>query len=80
MTKWELFKAGWRPTLGWLSFVIIFSAFIIHPALLWTVSLFNIKITVPVMDSNAILNVVALIIGVGAMRTVEKINGISDKK
>lgn len=79
MTKWEFFKSGWRPMLGWLSLVIVFSAFIVHPFLLWVVALFFPGIVPPVLDSTAILNVIALIIGVGTMRTIEKLKGIPDK-
>lgn len=78
MGKWDFFKSGWRPLLGWLSLVIIFAAFIIHPAMIWTISLFGLKIIPPIIDSTAIMNIIALILGVGAMRTVEKLGGISN--
>ena len=74
MTKWTFFKAGWRPALGWLSVIIIFYSFIVHPALVWYVLWTGSKMAVPMIDSGALLNLVAIVIGVGAMRTYEKMN------
>ena len=71
--KWTLYKAGWRPALGWLSVLIVFYAFIVHPSLVWYISLMGYKITIPVIDAAAMINLVAIVIGVGAMRTYEKV-------
>ncbi len=73
-TKWGFYKAGWRPALGWLSVLIVFYSFIIHPVILWIVIFKGITITPPVIDATALLNLVAIIIGVGAMRSYEKVN------
>ena len=73
ISKWTFFKAGWRPALGWLSVIIVFYSFIIHPAIIWWVILNGYVITVPMIDSTALLNLVAIVIGVGAMRTYEKV-------
>lgn len=81
VSSWTFFKAGWRPALGWLSVAIVFYSFIIHPALIWWVILNGYKITIPMIDSAALLNLVAIVIGVGAMRTYEKVrfNEMSDR-
>lgn len=78
MTKWEFFKSGWRPMLGWLSLIIVFSSYIIHPLLLWVVAFFFPGVVPPTIDSSSIINIVTLIIGVGAMRTIEKLKGVPD--
>jgi len=72
MPKWTFYKAGWRPALGWLSVLIIFWAFLIHPALTWYIALMGYKVVIPAIDATAMLNLVAIVIGVGAMRTYEK--------
>lgn len=78
MTKWDFFKSGWRPLLGWISLIIVFAAFIIHPLLLWVIAFFKLGIVAPIIDPIAILNIVGLIVGVGVMRTIEKVNGVPD--
>ena len=72
-TKWTFYKSGWRPALGWLSVIIIFYAFILHPSLVWYISFMGYNITIPVIDSAALLNLVAIVVGIGAMRTYEKV-------
>jgi hypothetical protein len=71
--KWTLYKAGWRPALGWLSVLVVFYAFILHPSLVWYISLTGLKMNIPVIDAAAMINLVAIVIGVGAMRTYEKV-------
>lgn len=73
VSKWTFFKAGWRPALGWISVIIVLYSFVIHPAIIWWVVLNGFKVTVPAIDSAALLNLVAIVIGVGAMRTYEKV-------
>ena len=73
-SKWTIFKAGWRPALGWLSVCIVFYSFIIHPGIVWYVTLAGYEVIMPLIDASALLNLVAIFISVGAMRTFEKIN------
>jgi len=70
--RWIFYKAGWRPALGWLSVLVVFWVGIVHPTLSWGLALLGINIVLPVMDSGIMLNLVAIVIGVGAMRSYEK--------
>ena len=71
--KWVFYKSGWRPALGWLSVLIVMYAFLIHPIIVWYVTIMGYKIAIPMIDSAAMLNLVGIVIGIGAMRTYEKI-------
>jgi len=73
MQKWTFFKAGWRPALGWLSVIIVFYSFIIHPIIVWYALLHGFKIALPLIDATALLNLVGIVVGIGAMRTYEKV-------
>lgn len=73
MDSWTRYKAGWRPALGWLSVIIVFYSFIIHPIIVWVALWYGLKIVIPIIDATALLNLVAIVIGVGAMRSYEKV-------
>ena len=74
LSFWEFFKAGWRPMLGWVSVFIIFYSFVIHPSLVWYTAFAYPDVKSPALDAYALLNLVAIVIGVGAMRSFDKNN------
>lgn len=65
----SLFVAGWRPALGWVCALGLAYAFLVAPTLeIWTVE----PIKVP---SDIMLELVLGMLGLGALRTVEKLAG-----
>jgi len=61
----SLFVAGWRPAVGWsCCFALVYST-ILSPIL-------GIWFTVPPVDSSLLTTVLMGMLGLGAMRTVEK--------
>ena len=61
----NLFVAGWRPAVGWsCCFALVYST-ILSPIL-------GIWFTVPPVDSSLLTTVLMGMLGLGAMRTVEK--------
>ncbi len=73
MSDWTFYKSGWRPALGWLSVLIIFYAFIINPGMIWFSSFMGYNVQAPDINAEAMINLVAIVIGIGAMRTYEKV-------
>lgn len=73
MERWTFYKSGWRPALGWLSVLIVMYAFLIHPGLMWVFTAMGWKTSPYEIDPAALINLVAIVIGVGAMRTYEKV-------
>ncbi len=73
MERWTFYKSGWRPALGWVSVIIVTYAFLIHPALMWIFTALGWKVPTYEIDPAALINLVAIVIGVGAMRTYEKV-------
>jgi hypothetical protein len=76
----SLFVAGWRPFIGWTCGVAIAWSFIGHPLvesfLLWK----GIELNLPVVDTNNLFELVMAMLGVGGLRTWEKIKGVSREK
>tara|TARA_R110001592_G_scaffold7769_4_gene43125 strand:- start:3337 stop:3738 length:402 start_codon:yes stop_codon:yes gene_type:complete len=65
----SLFVSGWRPAIGWIcGFALMYST-ILAPIL-------GIWFTVPPVDSSLLTSVLMGMLGLGAMRTVEKTKGV----
>ena len=72
------FVAGWRPALGWLCVILLFYVWIGRDAI--TISLVefghsDVVSMLPVIDTSQIMTLVFSLLGLGGLRTYEKING-----
>lgn len=72
----NIFKSGWRPAIGWICVVGLFYNFVLYNILLWTVATFNINITPPALMSDILMELVFAMLGLGSLRTFEKVKGI----
>ena len=68
----SLFVAGWRPAIGWVCATGLAFTFIINPILQWTSAKPG-----PELPADIILELVLALLGLGALRTVEKMKGRS---
>mgnify|MGYP000607273928 FL=1 len=69
----NLFVAGWRPAVGWsCCFALVYST-ILSPII-------GIWFTVPAVDSSLLTTVLMGMLGLGAMRTAEKVKGVQREK
>lgn len=66
----SLFVAGWRPFIGWVCGVGLAFMFLINPVLQWASARPG-----PELPEDIILELVLALLGLGALRTVEKMNG-----
>ena len=74
----SIFVAGWRPFIGWVCGVGLAYAFIAAPFLEWiTLNFFPSVSALPIIPTEALLTLVVSLLGLGGMRTVEKMNGTS---
>jgi hypothetical protein len=73
----SIFVAGWRPFIGWVCGFALVWHFILFDLLNWvTVSFFPHVTELPELSGTETLVTVLLsLLGLGAMRTVEKIRG-----
>jgi hypothetical protein len=72
----NLFKSGWRPAIGWICVFGLFYNFVLYNILLWAVATFNLQITPPALMSDILMELVFALLGLGSLRTFEKIKGI----
>jgi len=69
----SLFVAGWRPAIGWICGLALMYSTILSPIL-------SIWFTVPPVDSSLLTTVLMGMLGLGAMRTVEKTKSVARDK
>ena len=69
----SLFVSGWRPAIGWICGLSLFYSTILSPIL-------SIWFTVPPVDSSLLTTVLMGMLGLGAMRTVEKTKSVARDK
>lgn len=73
----SIFVAGWRPFIGWVCGAGFLWAFLGHPIFEWVVALMEVELTAPVLETDPLLELVLAMLGLGGLRTVEKMNGRS---
>ena len=69
----NLFVAGWRPAVGWICGAGLLYNTILSPFL-------GIWLEVPEVDVSLLMPVLMGMLGLGAMRTVEKTKGVAREK
>lgn len=82
----SLFVAGWRPFIGWIGGIALAYQFILYPLLIWGWTLFQAKGWVPadlkpppVFDSGPLFAVVTGMLGIGGMRSYDKLKKTDTK-
>jgi len=68
----SLFVSGWRPAVGWTCCIGLASQYILIPMANFTLALADSTIEIPVLDMATMMPVLMGMLGLGAMRTVEK--------
>ena len=66
----SIFVAGWRPMVGWICAFILLFNFIIGPIL----GAFGLM--VPTLDASTMMPVLLGMLGIGGMRSFEKMKGV----
>jgi len=69
----SLFVAGWRPAIGWICGLALLYSTLLSPIL-------SIWFTVPPVDSSLLTTVLMGMLGLGAMRTVEKTKNVQRER
>ena len=69
----SLFVAGWRPAIGWVCMLgVLYNTIIANVLSIW--------IEVPEVDTTLLVPVMMGMLGLGAMRSYEKVNHVSREK
>ena len=71
------FVAGWRPFVGWVCGAGFGIQFVIGPLAEWLSGIAGHPVKVPPMDLGTMMPLLLGMLGLGGMRTTEKINGVN---
>jgi hypothetical protein len=69
----EIFVSGWRPFIGWVCGVAFAYHFIVQPLLAFAIANTGGDAELPAFDMNALSTVLMGMLGLGGLRTLEKI-------
>ncbi|MFN0043742.1 MAG: 3TM-type holin [Alphaproteobacteria bacterium] len=73
----SLFVAGWRPAIGWCCAFALFYQYLLLPIGLWICRILGQAIDSPPVLDGALWELMFGMLGLGALRTIEKVKGIS---
>jgi len=76
----NLFVAGWRPAVGWVCVAGMAGNFILIPFANFALALSSSDIVIPLIALSEMMPVLMGMLGLGAMRTVEKTKGVQREK
>jgi hypothetical protein len=68
--------AGWRPAVGWICVFALGYNFIVQPLLAWVSVMLEFPAP-PLASEDLLLTLLGILLGIGGLRTVEKIKGVA---
>lgn len=71
----SLFVAGWRPWIGWVCGIALFSDYVVRPFFMWGTSLFHRPTDYPMLNLADLLPLVFGMLGMAAARSYDKSQG-----
>jgi len=75
----SIFVSGWRPYIGWVCGMAIAWAFLVAPMLSWLLPVMGVVAAVPPLQTEFLLELVFAMLGLGGLRTFEKLKGVASK-
>ena len=76
----SMFVAGWRPAVGWCCVLGMAGNFLIIPMANFSLALMEVQVSIPLIDLETMMPVLMGMLGLGAMRSYEKVKGVSREK
>jgi hypothetical protein len=76
-TNPSLFVSGWRPFVGWICGAGMASQFVIGPFVQWAATLLGHPTPWPQLDLSTMSTMLLGMLGLGGMRTFEKVSGVA---
>jgi hypothetical protein len=72
------YASSWRPTVGYTCVAGLGYTFLLQPLLPWIAAVFGATVPpLPALDTNVLMTLLMGMLGIGGMRTAEKIKGVA---
>lgn len=75
----SLFVSGWRPFIGWCCGVALAYQYVVTPIVMWLASMAHMTLPMPPKLDDTLWQLVFAMLGLGGMRTYEKVMGVARK-
>lgn len=75
----SLFVSGWRPFIGWVCGSALLIQMVCGPIVVWVSTLFGHPVPMVMLDVSLLTTLLVGMLGLGGMRTVEKLQGVASK-
>ena len=73
----SVFVAGWRPFIGWVCGLAFAYKFVLAPMAAFALAACGHPVVLPVLDFSEMSTVLLGMLGIGGLRTIEKIKGVA---
>jgi len=73
----NIFKSGWRPSIGWACSLTFILNFVLFPIINYFLVMFGHQAILIPFDTNTLMTVLGGLLGIGGLRTIEKIKGVN---
>jgi holin (3TMs family) len=70
----DLFRGGWRPAVGWVCVIGLLYTYLGQPLLAWASGIWSVPAP-PSLDLGDLLILLGGMLGLGSMRTMERLKG-----
>jgi hypothetical protein len=75
----NIFVSGWRPFIGWVCGTALAYQYVAAPLLVWIAASLHVSMAAPPRLDDTLWQLVFAMLGLGGMRTYEKIKGVARK-
>ncbi len=75
----SLLVSGWRPAIGWVCGAGLAYAYLIYPLLVWWAAAYRPAFVPPALVVDHLMELVTAMLGLGGLRTYEKLKGVDAK-
>lgn len=75
----SIFVSGWRPFIGWVCGAGLAWAFVVAPMAGWLLPAVGATVVLPVLQMEYLLELVVAMLGLGALRSFEKLKGVASR-
>ena len=73
----SMFVAGWRPFIGWTCGVALMYTYVLQPILVFGLAQSGYLVNLPRMDLGELMPVLMGMLGLGGLRSWEKVKGVA---
>ena len=71
----NIFVSGWRPFIGWVCGSALAFQLVLGPMIVWCSTIVNRPVALPIMQTELLTTLLVGMLGLGGLRTVEKLQG-----